>query len=426
MNTLASGALAAVSLLTLVFQAGPPDAGETLGRARTVLQSSSEGRGTVELTLAGFPGRPPMRGTYAFSSGGRFRMEVDGYDFKTVLVENGRDFWQVYQKDNASMAIRLKTGTFTAEEYDLARWIGGYGGMPLLSLPQILTLLEKSKPAHVATEGRTGAPEDVFEAGIPARQGQMAKIMLAFQTEIAGGDPPDSLWISIQRKDGQISRIRGVDGAGKVLSELVFLKQTFGKITDSNVFQFSPPEGLAIVNAESLMMLHEGGLAWLEGRKLPDISVETADARVVRPVSRGRPFVMNFWATWCGPCLIEWPVLQQLFEKYKKDADFYLVASEPVPEVQSFVKKNGYTVPVHFEGRSGASAHLAVGNIPTTLFVSAEGIVSSVHIGFGRHPTLEKTRAALFDKYDRILRDLVLNSGSKLQPAATSGRKGKG
>lgn len=365
----------------------------------------ASGRGIAELKIPGFMGSP-MRGTFAYADTDRFRMEMEGYDFKITLVENGRDFWQSYEKGMNPLTIRLKPGTLTDEEYFLARWVGGFGGFPLLSPAQYLAAA--SAPHVVRTEPDGGEPHDVVAFDVPTGLDGLVSKLLATQADLSGGTAADTLWLSVRRKDGWISRVRGVGPDGAVVSDLILTEEPAGGAAD---FDDAPPDH-PVVGAESLvMLLSNNGTKWLEGRQIPMIEVETADAAPVAVASRRGPLVINFWATWCGPCLIEWPVLQKLFDKYRDSAEFFMITNEPAPGVLEFQKTKGYTAPIYFDGMGRAGSRLAVNAIPVTLFVGRDGRVSSVHVGFPRYPTLDRTRTALFEKYDRILKDLLTGKG---------------
>ncbi|HDZ13912.1 MAG TPA: redoxin domain-containing protein, partial [Pricia sp.] len=62
---------------------------------------------------------------------------------------------------------------------------------------------------------------------------------------------------------------------------------------------------------------------------------------------RGKIVFLNFWATWCGPCIQEMPSIQELYDQYGDKVSFLLVTDEDSSKVQAFRRKKGITVPMY-------------------------------------------------------------------------------
>jgi thiol-disulfide isomerase/thioredoxin len=98
---------------------------------------------------------------------------------------------------------------------------------------------------------------------------------------------------------------------------------------------------------------------------------------------RGKVIVLNFWATWCGPCRIEMPLFEQTIAKYKNDPDvvFLAVTTDQDRELVSpFLKEQKYKLPVVFA--ESLDEHYAVEAIPTTIVIDRRGSVSFRQKGF--------------------------------------------
>mgnify|MGYP003711237889 CR=1 FL=1 len=63
--------------------------------------------------------------------------------------------------------------------------------------------------------------------------------------------------------------------------------------------------------------------------------------------SEGRVTLVNFWATWCPPCIAEMPSMQNLYNSYGDKVDFYFVSLEEAEILQKFIQKKGYKIPVY-------------------------------------------------------------------------------
>lgn len=88
--------------------------------------------------------------------------------------------------------------------------------------------------------------------------------------------------------------------------------------------------------------------------------------------SKGKVVVINFWATWCPPCVAEMPSFQNLYNDYGHHVEFYFVAKDEKTKVQSFMEKKEYTFPIYYEG-SGTPDFLKSETIPATFILSKSG-----------------------------------------------------
>jgi len=98
---------------------------------------------------------------------------------------------------------------------------------------------------------------------------------------------------------------------------------------------------------------------------------------------RGKIVVLNFWATWCGPCRTELPLFQKTIEKYRKDASVAFLAvstDEDRDLVQPYLDQNKHKLPVFFA--DGIDEHFNISSIPTTIVINKDGQVSFRMRGF--------------------------------------------
>ena len=100
----------------------------------------------------------------------------------------------------------------------------------------------------------------------------------------------------------------------------------------------------------------------------------------------GKPIVVNFWATWCGPCKSELPAFEKLYDEYGNEITFMMVnltdgAQETVSSVSEFVMDNGYHFPVYFDTDMDAAMTYSVYSIPATLFIDANGNIVASQLG---------------------------------------------
>ncbi len=88
----------------------------------------------------------------------------------------------------------------------------------------------------------------------------------------------------------------------------------------------------------------------------------------------GKPIILNFWASWCGPCKSEMPDIQEFYEKYGEEIQFLLVSvDDSVEDAKAFIADAGYTFPVYFDTTSMGAYTYGATSIPLTFFIDANG-----------------------------------------------------
>jgi cytochrome c biogenesis protein CcmG/thiol:disulfide interchange protein DsbE len=119
------------------------------------------------------------------------------------------------------------------------------------------------------------------------------------------------------------------------------------------------------------------------GHPAPDFVLDTLDDQVFAlSDTAGTPVVLNFWATWCGPCQRELPALQGAAKRY--DGDVLIVGvdqGEPATTVQQYVDELGLTFTIPMDSDGAVGSRYNVRGLPTTFFIDSNGVIQEIWSG---------------------------------------------
>ena len=118
-----------------------------------------------------------------------------------------------------------------------------------------------------------------------------------------------------------------------------------------------------------------------------DFTVYTDDGAQKRLIDlRGKPAVINFFASWCGPCKMEMPHFDEAYKAYGDTIEFMMVdlcayGNDTKENAKKLVADGGWTFPVYFDTEGSATTAYSVRSMPTTIFVSADGELVGKRVG---------------------------------------------
>jgi thiol-disulfide isomerase/thioredoxin len=135
-----------------------------------------------------------------------------------------------------------------------------------------------------------------------------------------------------------------------------------------------------------------------KGFLAPDFQLETFGHETYRLSDlRGKPVLINFWASWCPPCRSEMPAIQKVYDEYR-DQGFEVLAvnsthQDNLGDAITFAQIRRLTFPILLDRDGSVGRQYEIRSLPTTFFVDSEGIIQDVVIGGPMAEALLKIRA---------------------------------
>jgi len=183
------------------------------------------------------------------------------------------------------------------------------------------------------------------------------------------------------------THIGAFNDTSQVLSELEEMGLTMPPTTAANAVPVPPATAAKVV---------------LEvGTPAPDFTLTTLNGQSVTLSDyRGKPVMLNFWATWCPYCRRQIPYLLEASDKMSKEGlEFFTVSREEEATISEFMQQEGYAFTVAVDPDSAVWESYHIGGIPHTFFIDSDGIIRSTHIG------AFKDTSQVLDELQKILAD---------------------
>jgi len=171
------------------------------------------------------------------------------------------------------------------------------------------------------------------------------------------------------------------------------------------IFGVAAAFGILAFSVRSTKIANEASMGIIsadKARKAPDFELPlVGSGKLVKlsSVTQQTPVVYSFWATWCGPCRMELPHLEELSKKYAGKVAFYGVNADDSPDaVLEFQKQNKLTLPMLSDARKTAARDYGVDSLPTLFIVDKHGRVRYSSQGYS-----EDTPSAIAATLDHVL-----------------------
>lgn len=128
--------------------------------------------------------------------------------------------------------------------------------------------------------------------------------------------------------------------------------------------------------------------SWTVKVAAPDFTVQDANGNNVSLSNfKGKPVVLNFWASWCPPCKAEMPDYEKMYQQYGPKGIVFVMVNltdgdrETIDTAKRFLNDNHYTFPAYFDTKFSASKAYGISAIPDSIFVDRDGNVVNSYQG---------------------------------------------
>jgi len=186
---------------------------------------------------------------------------------------------------------------------------------------------------------------------------------------------------------------RGAPNVKQALATFDYTSVVTDAAPKPDQFAWTPPEGAKDAAQQRQMAVGDDAAAALVNKPAPDFSLPGMDDKKVSLKDlKGQVFILDFWATWCGPCKISLPHLDKLYQD-KQAAGLKVFAvdlNEEKQTVQDFLDKTKLSIPVLLCSDEKIPTAYGVTGIPETVLVGKDGMVKKVIVGVDESDALRK------------------------------------
>ena len=304
---------------------------------------------------------------------GKFRAWMRSGDVESLAVSDGTTTWKALPKAKQWMKQEVASVADDADEeqqpdqrdqpQDLRAVVARYLVSRYVAI------------AHVAQ-----SPEIVREESYSLGHAKVPCYVIATWTQNVGHE----LWVDQNRflvlRDIQTSR------ADSSRIETKVKKLELDDEVNDSIYAWAPEKKWTEV--EMLVLPQEQNVT-LAGRMAADFLLKSVSGDAVRLSDlRGRVVVLDFWATWCGPCRHELPDVEKLRAEFAGKVEFFGVNDEDRGTVAGFLKKNKYELSVLMDNRRDVHRQYGVRAIPTVFVIDRSGVIRQHFVGSRSEATL--------------------------------------
>jgi len=328
----------------------------------------------------------------AAASGGRSRTEMRNPMMGISVVSDGKNTTTYSQQLNQ---YTRKAGTPPASHPDSAF-------APVLPLPEASPIARYFDLAKGVENARRLGQTTLMLAGRPVP----CDLVAVDFTHPAGSQvtySPTILWIDrarniVARESTTVTAASTPSGKMEMTQTTIYPIARINEPLADSLWTFTPPLGAQLV--DELKPHGPQGMREpnLEGQKATDFTLTGLDGKTYTLSKlRGKVVMLDFWATWCGPCRIEMPHVQKLHSEFKSKGlvVFGVNYGETSTRVKPFIAKNMYDFTILMDKDQQVGGHYQVSGIPALFIIDKQGVIRSHFVGVRDEDTLREALAAV-------------------------------
>ena len=316
----------------------------------------------------------------------RIRVEIRGDEGRVVIVSDGKKRYEYVEPRHQYIETDAPGDITAVAASGLVRNLNMATARGLM----VLELLSSDANASLM-EGVTGA-----------RYGGVEKVgdVACHHVKLAQRGVVWELWATkeeaprLVKTSADLTRMANVRDGRRIVVTSLFEEREGGGEPGEDAFAFAVPEDAQRVDTFGL-----GDAQELVGKMAPDFEMDLLDGGKMKlSALRGeRIVILDFWATWCGPCRMAMPILEAVAKDYaEKGVELYGVNQDESAEViRAFLTETGLSVTVGLDPEARIGDRYAASSIPQTVIVGKDGTVKAVQVGVS--PTLDSELRAQLD-----------------------------
>jgi thiol-disulfide isomerase/thioredoxin len=334
------------------------------------------------------PTRLEMLVKIAASNPGKLRIESSGKVGESLIVSDGENTWMYI----GALKEYTKTGAAATPESLVKSLVPG--------MSDVMDQLKNKDPylsAKISTEETLEVEGKKYDCYV--LEARLDKVSLPGSIEMAEG--VQKLWIDkvskLTLRQTMTATMQGgpLTAPAQMNQAVTVTSAKLDWPVPDGTFTFTPPEGAKLV-------------AEFKGpvKANPDLAGQTAGDFKLKSLAgkefalqdlRGKFVLMDFWATWCGPCRRELPVIEKIHQEFHRKGLVVLGvdAGEDSDTVNEFLQTSKLSYPIVLTGDSGVMPAYSVKAFPTVVLIDADGKIVFYHVGTGVEKRLRESLAKL-------------------------------